>query len=85
MLYFCFFKIKERKNIIVCPNLQCKIRINIEELKGILNQRDIENYYTYSLEYYVDTHAEDVNQINLSYKTFLSLLFFSFFYSIYFS
>lgn len=67
-VYLFFFKsinskqINDRKNTILCPDSQCKTEINIEELKDVLDQKDKEKYYKYSLQTYVDTHAIDVKQ-----------------------
>ena len=40
--------------------MNCKIEINIEDFRNILENPLIDSYYKYSIEGYVDTHADEV-------------------------
>jgi len=57
---FVLSEIKAKKAMIACPDSECKIEINIESLRDVLNKKDIELFYKNTLEIYVDTHAADV-------------------------
>lgn len=45
---------------LICPDGQCKAEINIEELRDVLTNKQIEDFYSMSLETYVDNHGADV-------------------------
>lgn len=52
--------IKEKKPTLICPQGDCKAEINIEEMRDVLSNKQIEEFYKGSIENYVDNHGQDV-------------------------
>lgn len=63
-------EIKTRKAAILCPQGECKAEINIEEMRDVLSNQQIEEFYKGSIESYVDNHGQDVE----FYRFLLSFL-----------
>jgi hypothetical protein len=46
--------------VMLCPKAECKFEIQFEDLCETLDEEIIQKYEEYSLNNFIDTHAQDV-------------------------